>query len=161
MAQSPVRRYSLMILLSMAALALLSLGASGSNWVSMWQGFDQLMMSVDDIEYDADEREIAVTTTFVNQSDEQLQIHVLTVGLRLSGRSISAGTDRYSRQYLEPGEPITLEITQAVPGQEAAFVEEQLDAGEGVWNLQGRVRVSVDGLSEPLWMPFARDMAIQ
>lgn len=145
----------------MAGLALISLGAGGSNWVSMWQGFDQLMMSVDAIEYDRDESQITATTTFVNESDERLQIHVLTVGLRLSGRSISSGTDRYSRQYLDPGEPITFEITQAVPGQEASFVEEQLDAGEGVWNLQGRVRVSVDGLSEPLWMPFARDLAIQ
>jgi hypothetical protein len=138
-----------------------SLGAAGRNWVSLWQGFDQLAMSVDQVEFDEEERQIIVSTTFVNESDEQLQIHVLDTGLRLSGRSITAGSERYTQLILDPAEEVHLQTTQRVHGQDVTAVREQINAGGAIWNVSGRVQVSVEGLSEPLWLPFRYEIEAQ
>jgi hypothetical protein len=111
-------------------------------------------MSIDDVEWNEDEQLIIVSATFVNESDEQLQIHVLDTGLRLSGRSITAGSERYTQQILDPGDELHLQTTQRVHGQDAAAVTESIDSGDDVWNVSGRVQVSVSDLSEPLWLPF-------
>lgn len=124
----------------------------------MWQGFDQLAMSVDAVDYEPDEREIIVSTTFVNQSDETLQIHVLDTGLRLTGRSITAGTERYSQLFLAPGEEVHLQTFQRVHGQDAATLGDEISTGNETWNITGRVKVSVSDLSEPIWLPFRYDV---
>jgi hypothetical protein len=141
-------------LLIVALIAGLSLGAAAQGWVSLWQGFDHLTMSVDFVDYDQETREVIVTTTFVNESNERLQIHALDTGLRLSGRSITAGSERYGQLVLEPGEQIHLETTQRVQAQEQSAVREAIERGDSVWNVSGRVQVSVSDLSEPLWLPF-------
>jgi hypothetical protein len=117
-------------------------------------------MAVDRVDLDEAERRIVVVATFVNESDQRLQIHVLDTGLRLSGRSITAGSERYSEQILEPGESVRLQTSQRVQPQEMRDVSEVVAAGEGVWNVSGRVQVSVDHLSEPLWLPFRYDVEV-
>jgi NaMN:DMB phosphoribosyltransferase len=141
-------------LLIVALISGLSLGAAAQGWLSLWQGFDNLAMSVDSVDYDPETREIVVTTTFVNESDERLQIHALDTGLRLSGRSITAGSERYGQLVLAPGEEIHLETTQRVQSQEHSTVREAIERGGSVWNVSGRVQVSVSDLSDPLWLPF-------
>ena len=149
-----MRRYSLIVLAVCSVLAASSLGVAGSNWVSLWEGFDKLAMSVDQVEFDEDERSIVVSTTLVNESDQRLQIHVLDTGLLLSGRSITAGSQRYSQQVLEPGETVGLQTTQRVHGADVSAVRDQIASGDATWNVTGRVQISVEGLSEPLWLPF-------
>jgi NaMN:DMB phosphoribosyltransferase len=144
----------LLTLLALAVLFGISLAAAAQGWVSLWSGFDRLAMSVDAVDFDEDAREIVVLTTFVNESDERLQIHTLDTGLRLSGRSITAGSERFTQLFLEPGEEIHLETHQRVQGQELPAVREAIDGGDGVWNVSGRVQVSVSDLSDPLWLPF-------
>lgn len=139
-------------------LSLASLGIAGRNWVAQWRGFDQLEMSVDRVDFNEQDRAITVTTRFFNGSDQVIEIHTLDTGLRLSGRSITGGSERYSQQLLQPGDLVELQTEQRVHGQEVAIVRDAISAGDEVWNVTGRVRVSVDDLSDPIWLPFRYEL---
>jgi hypothetical protein len=136
------------------------LGAATRNWTAVWQGFGNLTMSVDSVEASDDRETLFVHTVFINESDQPLQVHVLETGLRLSGRSITAGSERYDDVRLEPGERIELTTTQRVRGLERGVVDERLSSGSGTWNISGRVQVSVADLSDPLWLPFRYDVDV-
>jgi hypothetical protein len=149
------------MLLALAVVGLGTLSVAGRNWVASWQGLDQLNLAVNGVEYDPDERALIVSTTFLNNSDQQIQIIELDTGLRLSGRSITGGSQRYAQQTLDPGEDVDLETTQRVPNEDAPLVEEHIESSEGTWNVNGRVRVAVSDLSDPVWLPFLVDIEVQ
>ncbi len=150
----------LAVLVGIAMLAIFSMGSSARNWISLWQGFDQLSMSLDAVEVLEDNRRITVDVTVVNNSDETLQVHVLETGLRLDGRSVTGGSQRFEEFLLEPGESASLQTTQQVTGDDVAFLSDRRENPNATWNVNGRLQVSVEGLSEPQWLPFRYNMDV-
>jgi hypothetical protein len=149
-------------MLAISLLALVSLGSAARGWTSIWQGFDQLTMGVDAVEVAEDRRSAEVVISFTNHSDEELRIHALEAGVRLSGRSVSAGSDRYDDLLLAPGDEVTVRVSMQITPMEREFLNQRLERNEGLtWNVTGRVSVSVEDLSDTLWLPYRANLDVQ
>jgi hypothetical protein len=119
-------------------------------------------MGIDSVEIADDRRSVDITVSFTNHSDQALRIHVLETGVRLAGSSVSGGSERYDDLVLDPGAETTLTVTSQVNRLEAQYVDDRLQEPAGLrWNITGRVRVSVEDLSEDLWLPFRSNVDVQ
>lgn len=144
-------------MLGLALLGLVSVGSAARNWVSVWRGLDELSITLQEVQVARDRSSVTVTTTISNDSEQTLQVHELFVGLRLTGRSLSAQDDRFDNLLLEPGDAFTFDSELEVTGEDAELLDERLAAGGERWNVTGRFSVAVDDLTEPVWFPFRFD----
>jgi hypothetical protein len=159
-----MNRTSRAVLVTLAVAGLLgaiSLGTAARDWTAIWRGFDSLTMSVDGVEVSDDRRRIELVYTFVNSADRPMRIHALESGTRLSGRTISGGSESYNDLVLDPGEGVTIRFSTQVSRFDVDDVDAAVTAGEGTWNVSGRVRVSVDDLSDSLWLPFRSNVSVR
>jgi hypothetical protein len=146
-----LRRGGLGALALVAAVFGYNLVTATSGFVTAYDTYDRLAISLAQFEYSAPEEPIAIGIAIDNPTDQTVEIRTIEVFINAGVHRVGGGTLNPGQRFA-PGNQETFAIQGDI--NDTNYVSRL--AGQPInWGISGRILVQLHRGLDPVWIPFA------
>ena len=146
-----LRRAGLGALALVAALFGYNLVTATNGFVTAYDTYDRLAISLARFDYSAPEAPIAIGIAIGNPTDQTVEIRTIEVFINAGVHRVGGGTLSPGQRF-EPGRQATYAIEGDI--NDTDYVARL--AGQPIsWGISGRILVQLHSGLDPVWIPFA------